>query len=249
MFSFFQNWMRCIVFLCFSASLSAQTLSFTDPISSFNKYSEFGIAVNATRVNTNYTEFQTEKNQYSFLKNNYLRTVDFTFSRGYILKGKNNQLYTVKSGLNLLSRKADLIDTIGDRFRLSTYYFEVPIQIGFRTPLKYNTLKNNFYRAIEGNIGLYLATPFFKTQKLDHPDNLDSKFSSFRDNYFRFGFKGEMMLTALNSLGKGHKIGLRYSQDFTTILKQYNTEYELYPFYINVGVFYVFANKYVVNKK
>ena len=63
---------------------------------------------------------------------------------------------------------------------------QIPIQFGFRSPLKYNTVKNNLYRAFEFNAGVYAAMPTM--QKLDSPDNLDASSQVLPLNYFKFGF-------------------------------------------------------------
>lgn len=54
----------------------------------------------------------------------------------------------------------------------------------------------------------------------------------------------DIAFTAFNDEGHGHKFGLRFSGDFTSITKFYDTENELYPYYINIGVFYNISNDY-----
>lgn len=224
-------------------SLTAQENVQTDPILNFKNFYEIGISANATRVNTNHTVFNTSDGQYHFQKNNYLPTIDASFNYGWLFKDKeNNFIWTLKTGVNLLSRNANLTDSVGTSLRLNTGYLQIPLQFGFRSPLKYNTVKNNFYRAIEVNAGVYAATPI--TQKLDNPDNIDAVGKNLPTNYFKFGLIGEVVFTALDSKGHGHKFGIRASNDFPTLLKVKDTPSELYPYYYTIGVFYNLTNIY-----
>ena len=215
----------------------------TDPIRNFKNFYEIGISMNGTRVNTNHTQFNTSNGTFDFRKNNYLPTLDASFNYGWLLKDKEGKsIWTLKTGVNVLSRNANLVDSIGNDLRLSTIYMQIPVQFGFRIPLKYNTVKNNFFRAIEVNAGVYVASPVY--QKLDHPDNLDSDGEALGFNYYRFGFIGEVVFTTLDSKGHGHKFGIRVSNDFTSIAKVNETDTELYPYYYTIGIFYNFMNRY-----
>jgi hypothetical protein len=215
----------------------------TDPLLNFENFYEIGFSANGTRVNTNHTVFKTSDGQYNFQKNNYLPTIDASFNYGWLFKDKtNSSIWTLKTGVNLLSRNANLFDSLGSHLRLNTGYLQIPIQFGFRSPIKYNTVKNNLYRAFEFNAGVYAATPIM--QKLNSPDNLDADSQTLPTNYFKFGFMGEILFTALDSKGHGHKFGIRVSNDFPTILKIKETPNELYPYYNTIGLFYNISNRY-----
>jgi hypothetical protein len=222
---------------------TAQENLLSDPLLNFKNFYEIGISVNATRVNTNHTAFNTSNGEYNFLKNNYLITSDASFNYGWLFQEKESKLIsTLKTGVNILSRNADLTDSTGTNLRLGTVYLQIPVQFGFRSPLKYNTVKNNLYRALECNAGFYTATPIM--QKLDHSDNLDARGKSLPTNYFKFGFIGEIVFTALDNKGNGHKFGLRVSTDYTTILKIKDTPNQLYPYHYSIGLFYNILNRY-----
>jgi len=224
-------------------SVKGQETITKDPLLQFKKFSEIGIAVNATRVNTNYTEFKTDNGNYSFEKTKYLPTIDACFNYGWLLKDKEeNSIMTIKTGLNLISRNADLKDSLMNNLRFSSGYIQIPIQFGFRTPLKYNTVKNNLFRAFEFNAGLYGAIPIL--EKLDARDNIDASGTSLFGNYVRFGFLGEIVFSALNEKGQGHKFGIRASRDFNSILKIKDTKSDLYPYYYTIGLFYNITNTY-----
>jgi hypothetical protein len=226
-----------------SFNVKAQESLTTDPLLNFKNFYEIGISANGTRVNTNHTVFNTLNGKYSFQKNNYLPTIDASFNYGWLFKDKeSSRILTFKTGVNLLSRNANLTDSIGSNLRLTTGYLQIPFQFGYRGPIKYNTVKNNLYRAFEFNAGVYAATPIM--QKLDNPDNLNAGGEALPSNYFKFGFIGEVIFTALDSRGHGHKFGVRVSNDFTTIAKIKETPNELYPYYYTIGLFYNISNRY-----
>lgn len=224
-------------------NVTAQENLTADPLMNFKNFYEIGLSANGTRVNTNHTVFNTSNGQYNFNKNNYLPTIDASINYGWLFKNKESSgIWTLKTGINILSRNANLTDGLGSNQRLNTGYLQIPIQFGFRSPLKYNTVKNNLYRAFEFNAGVYAATPVM--QKLDNPVNLDASGEALPINYFKFGFIGEIVFTALDSKGHGHKFGLRVSSDFPTILKIKETPNELYPYYYTIGLFYNLTNRY-----
>lgn len=230
------------------AQLTAQDNVSTDPLLQYRNFYEIGISINGTRVNTDYTQFNTSTGVYNFNKNKYLPAIEATFNYGWLFsEKKGNTIWTIKTGGNLLSRAANLVDSAGHDLRLSTGYLQVPVQFGFHKPLKYNTVRNNLFRAIELNAGVYSATPFI--QKLDYSDNLDSDGKALAFNYFRFGLLGEIIISALNQQGYGHKFGIRASYDFPYILKIKETENELYPYYLTIGFFYNLANKCIKGRR
>ncbi len=214
-----------------------------DPLLSFKSFYEVGLSVNGTRVNTNHTVFNTSNGQFNFKKNNFLLNIDGSINFGWLFKGKeSSEIWTLKTGINILSRNANLTDSHGTNLRLSTGYLQIPVQFGFRSPLKYNTIKNNLFRASEFNAGVYAAAP--TVQKLDNPDNLDAGAEALVANYFKFGMIAEIVFTALDNRGHGHKFGIRVSNDFATIAKIKETPNELYPYYYTLGIFYNVVNSY-----
>lgn len=224
-------------------TLNAQENMPADPLLKFKNFYEIGLGLNASRVNTNHTEFNTSNGQYNFQKNSYLPNLDASLNYGWLLHQQDGSItWTLKTGLNVLSRNANLTNSYGANLRLYTGYMQIPIQIGFRSPLKYNTFKNNLYRAFEFNTGVYAALP--SLQKLDDPNNVDTKAKTIPPNYLKFGLIGEVLFTAFDSKGHGHKFGIRVSSDFTAIAKFADTPNELYPYYYSIGIFYNIMNKY-----
>jgi len=224
-------------------SVKGQETITKDPLLQFKKFYEIGFAVNATRVNTKYTEFKTDNGNFSFVKNKYLPNFDGYLNCGWLLKNKGgNPIMTIKTGLNFINRNADLKDSLMNNLRFYSGYIQIPIQYGFRFPMQYNTVKYNLFRAIEFNVGLYGSIPIF--EKLDSKDNIDAAGTNLFGNYVRFGITGELVFTALNEKGHGHKFGIKVSKDFTTILKLKDSKFDLYPFYYTIGLFYNLTNIY-----
>ncbi|MCC6384090.1 MAG: hypothetical protein LC117_05185 [Bacteroidia bacterium] len=223
--------------------LKGQPVPQEDPLAGFKNFFEIGISVSAVRINTEFTRFQTLKGDFEFRKNHYQPSIDADFSFGWLINDKSAPvIWRVNTGVNLLNRNAELTDGTGRDLLLSTGYLQVPLQVGLRSPLKFNTIRNYLFRAFEFSAGLYAATPFM--QKLDLKDNLDSKADFLGFNYFKFGLIGEVAFTAFSSSGNGHKAGLRVSLDFATMAKLSETEYQLYPYYYSAGLFYILINEY-----
>ena len=239
------------LYVCFFMLLSLTGLAqdtIQDPLRNFNGFVENTLAINATRVNTNHTEFNTSDGVYSFKKNNYLPTIEARVNFGWLFqKEEKDDIYSLKTGLNFYNQRANLNDPDGMELQLNTYYISIPIQFGVRDPLPFNTVKNNFFRAFEYSIGGYISSPI--SQKLDHPDNLDASGERTWFNYLRFGFIGEIAFSSLTEKGKGHRFGLRSTTDFSSITKIRDTNNELYPYYINFGVFYNISNYYDKREK
>lgn len=233
----------CSIALCFTkGSCDAQQRA-VDPLSSFKKFYEFGIGFSQTRVNTNFTEFTSNQEAYTFRKNSYASGIEAGFNFGWLIKEKNNvSIWNVKSGLHVQTRSAELSNQDGTALRLSTAYLQVPLIFGFQSPLKNNAIASKHFKAFEFSGGLYAASPLI--QKLDKIENIDSPGKRVAFNYVRFGYVGEIAFTAFNNKGEGHKFGIRASSDFTTRISFRETNSPLYPYYINVGLFYMLSNRY-----
>jgi hypothetical protein len=226
-----------------STSTSNAQDTIQDPLRKFDMFFENSLSINATRINTNHTEFSTSNGDYTFKKNDYRPTFDFNVNFGWLLNKKDiHGISSIKTGYNFTTRSADLLDPDGNELRLTTNYLMIPVQYSIRQPIKFNTVKNNLYRAIEYSAGFYVSSPFY--QKLDHKNNIDSEGKYTWFNYLKFGFVAEVAYTAFNEDGNGHKFGIRCSRDFTSITKFSDTENELYPYYLNIGVFYNISNDY-----
>lgn len=230
------------IFAIATTSIKGQDTITKDPLLQFKNFYEISIAVNGTRVNTNNTSFTTKNGTYNFEKGNYIPTIDGIINYGWLFKFNDNEIYTLKTGLNFNSRGAKLTDSLGANLMYTEGFIQVPLQLGFRIPKRFNTIKNNLYRAFDFNIGVYGAIPYM--EKLDQKNNLDADGISSFGNYCRFGFIGEISYSALNEKGYGYKFGIRASIDFNNIAKFKETKYELYPYYNTIGIFYNILNKY-----
>ena len=214
-----------------------------DPLLKFKNFLEIGLSATAVRVNTNQVNFTTSAGTYTFKKNDYLPTLDGSINYGWLFKEKNSSaIWTLKTGLNMITRAANLSDSLGNNLRFTTGYLQVPLQFGLRVPLNSNSMKNNVFRAIDYNFGFYASVPIM--QKLDHPDNLDAPAAKMKGYYVRFGVIGEIAFSALDSRGHGHKFGVKTTADLSSFIKFNKTTYELFPVYSSIGIFYNIMNQY-----
>ncbi len=234
--------LTAIILLIGMTTLKGQDSLTSDPLLQFKNFIEIGVSLNATRVNTEFTTFGTKKGIYNFEKGKYLPSFDGILNYGWFFKDKDNEILTLKTGINITSKVANLIDSVGTDLKYSESFIQIPLQIGLRQPKKFNTVKNNLFHAIEFNVGLYVAIPIM--EKLDLKNNIDQQGSTSFGNYFRFGFIGEFLFSQLNKKGYGNKFGLRVAVDINSIAKFKETKYQLYPYYNSVGVFYVIVNRH-----
>ncbi|MDD3723640.1 MAG: hypothetical protein PHW92_14355 [Lutibacter sp.] len=221
-------------------SIKGQDTIVKDPLLQFKNFYEFSISVNGTRVNTNHIYFNTNNETYNFDKGNYIPTLDGLINYGWIFKDNKDGIMTLKTGINLTSRGGNVVNRIGEEMKYQEGFIQIPVIFGIRMAKNFNTVKNNLFRATEYNFGLYTSLPYY--EKLDYKNNLDSDGTLSFGNYLRFGGTAEIVFSALNNKGHGHKFGIRASIDFNTIIKFKNTKYELYPYYNTIGLFYNILN-------
>jgi hypothetical protein len=231
-----------VIFTIGMTSLKGQETIINDPLLQFTNFYEIGLSINSTRVNTKFTNFETLNGKYNFEKGNYIPTLDGLINYGWIIKAKNDGIMTLKTGINLTSRGGNVVDSIGESLRYSEGFIQIPVIFGIRVAKNFNTVKNNLFRATEYNFGFYTSVPYY--EKLDYKNNLDSDGTSSIGNYLRFGAIAEIVFSALNNKGYGHKFGIRASIDFNTIVKFKDTKYELFPYYNTIGIFYNIMNEH-----
>ena len=233
-----------IVFLSFENKTLSQNTITDDPLKKFKHFYEMSIGVGANRANTENVSFTTPNGTYNFYKNDYLPSFEGTFNIGWLFNDlETKSIYSIKTGINIYSRSANLVDPNNETLRLQTGYLQIPVQVGIRLPMNHHTIKNNYFKAFEINTGVYAAIPI--SEKLDYTNNVDSRADSNTfANYVRFGTISEINFSSLNEKGNGDKFGLRFSTDFMGIWKLKETKYGLYPSYINISFFYNINNRY-----
>jgi hypothetical protein len=216
-----KNWFVVSFIVLLTGSAMSQNTMTEDPLLKFHHFYEIGLGFTESRVNTNEVSFDTPNGHYDFVKNNNLPNLDASFNFGWLFKNKkDNEIWLLKTGVNILTRNADVYDSGMNR---------LPI-------------KNNFYRAFDFNVGLYASVPL--AERLDIADNVDARGESVFGNYVKFGTLAEVAFSSLNDKGHGHKFGLRASTDFSGVMKLKDTKTGLYPTYITLGLFYNLSNRY-----
>src|SRR5690554_1259648 len=233
----------CLVFLLTISQLFAQEDNLVDPIAKYKSFYELGGSIGLTRVNTEHTHFNTAKGDYEFRKNNYLPSSTGSINFGWLFNSEeSNTIFAIKTGINISTKSASLLDSDGNKLQLTTSYLQLPFLVGFREPIRYSKNENRFFHALEYHIGVYAATPFF--QKLDNRNNVDASGKGLAANNLRFGIMAEVAFTAFDNKGHGHKFGFRMMHDFAKLHKFKKTPSQLYPYYGSLGLFYNIYNDY-----
>ncbi len=146
-------------------------------------------------------------------------------------------IFNFKTGLLLNSNYTDLTDTNGTQFQFSEINLSLPLMIGTRIPVNYNSLTDKFYKAVDLNIGGYISLPMFPN--LYQINTEYSPTEEFMSDYIKYGLIAEIIYTATNKEGKGHRFGLRTLFDFRTVTKLKDEIYGITPAYSTLSIFYV----------
>ncbi len=226
--------------------LAQDSLRTLDPVLKFKHFMEEGLSVNYCRVNT--TQINYHNGLYTFEQGkSSWQSSDIAINFGWIKKTSDNKtLVLFKTGINMVNRAADLKDSTGKQLNYSLGSIQIPVMMGFRLPLRYNTIKNGFFRAIEWCYGPYIG--FSVWEKLDSRNNYDSRGNFVLGNYIRMGLVSTLCFTSLNEKGRGHKIGLRANVDFTSLLNNSENHNAIHPAFLTAGIYYNLFNKFVCVK-
>lgn len=146
-------------------------------------------------------------------------------------------IFNFKTGLLLNSNYADLTDSIGAQYQFSETNLSLPIMIGTRIPVNYNTSTDKFYKAVNLNIGGYISLPMFPNLHQKGEAYIPSE--EFMSDYIKYGMIAEIIYTATNKEGKGHRFGLRTIFDFRSVTKLKDEIYGITPAYTTLSLFYV----------
>lgn len=209
------------------ASYSQDTL--IDPYSNNRMFLTIDLGVSSNIANDKNTQFGeyylTEKNQYTALNFGILYTKPNLF---------NTPDFLFKTGLLLTNNNTKLTDSIGTDLTFSELNFAIPVMIGVRTAINYNRQQDRFYKAVNMNIGGYVSFP---TLQYLSNDKYDKTFG----NYLKFGLIAEIVFTAVNKHGYGHRLGIRVISDFENILEFNKSENEITPTFVTTSLFYVIS--------
>lgn len=146
-------------------------------------------------------------------------------------------IFNFKTGLLLNSNYTDLTDSIGAQYQFSETNLSLPIMIGTRIPVNYNTSTDKFYKAVDLNIGGYISLPMFPNLYQKGEAYIPSE--EFMSDYLKYGMIAEIIYTATNKEGKGHRFGLRTIIDFRSVTKLKDKIYGITPAYTTLSLFYV----------
>lgn len=146
-------------------------------------------------------------------------------------------IFNFKVGLLFNSNYSNLTDSLGAQYQFSEMNLSLPIMIGTRIPVNYNTLQDKFYKAVDVNIGGYVSLPMFPN--LYQKGEVYTPSEKYLSGYIKYGIITEVVYTATNKDGKGHRFGLRTYFDFRSVTKLKDKVYEITPAYTTLSFFYV----------
>lgn len=233
--------LRCILLLsfapCFGLSQQAKN---GDPLNNMISFFEFGVLSHITEPRLAFEINSLDDDRFRLAQSPFVPNFDFFVNVGVFGQNGFDEFMSLlfKSGVFYQNRQAFLIDSNAVNFQLRERYLTIPLSLGVRMPQAYRTVKNEQFRANELFFGLNIGFPIKNviTEK-DAPFALES---SLEKQYSRIGFHLELAHTSYNTLGKGHRLGLRYQ--FDTVMSSLNSVSMSMVNYHSIGVFYNLIN-------
>lgn len=225
----------------FSSTIWAQD-SLVDPMVNIKSYTTFDFGFYAQSPNTDNVQF----GDYTLPQGIYKPTIHSAiFWHRTLLLEENEPLFKLKTGLLFNSYYTNLTDNNGANYYFSEADISLAFLVGTHLPIKYNSVKDKFFKAIDMNFGMYMGTPFIEHFTLE-----ENKYSEegqyWGFNYMKFGLIAEIEYSAITKNGYGHRIGLRTMVDLNSIWKFKNSESGIYPSFTSIGIFYNFWTMEVV---
>jgi len=223
-----------LMFLSLSYILKAQD-TLVDPFLTVKSFTTLEVGVTTTSANSN----NDELGDYNLVKGKNYPTINggLFYTKTNLLKDQKI-IMNVKTGLFLNNNYTDVTDSLGKAFTFSELNLTIPVMIGIRLPINYNRPQDRFYKAVNLNFGGYVSLPLLPTLNERGENTVETE--EFTSDYIKFGFIAEIVFTALNKEGKGHRIGLRTIADLGSVITFSEEKYGIQPTYISVGIFYNF---------
>jgi len=107
--------------------IKGQEIITKDPLLQFKNFQEIVISVNGIRVNTNFTAFKTKNGIYKFEKGEYRPSCDFFINYVWLIKDKHNNIRALKTGVGFVTKRANLVDSIGTDLIYSEELIQIPL--------------------------------------------------------------------------------------------------------------------------
>ena len=224
-----------LLILGFSYLTYSQDTLHQDPYLNIKSFTTFEVGMAST-----YADSRNDKlGDYDLVKGKNYPTINlgFFYTKTNILKDPTF-IMNIKTGLFLNNNYTDVTDSLGKALTFSELNLTLPIMISIRLPVNYNRPQDRFYKAVNLNIGGYISLPMLPT--LNESGETVVEAEEFMSDYIKFGLIAEIVFTALNKQGKGHRIGIRTIADIGNATFN-EKKYGIQPTYVTVGIFYNFV--------
>lgn len=227
---------KLITMLVLSLSLVAYSQdTIQDPYLNIKSFTTFEVGMATT-----YADSRNDKlGNYDLVKGKNYPTINlgFFYTKTNLLKDPTF-IMNIKTGLFLNNNYTDITDSLGKALTFSEMNLTLPVMIGIRLPVNYNRPQDRFYKAVNLNIGGYVSLPMLPTLNERGVNIVEAE--EFMSDYIKFGLISEIVFTALNKEGKGHRIGIRTIADLGSAITFSEEKYGIHPTYVSVGLFYNF---------
>jgi len=221
-----------VIFILLSSISWAQD-TLVDPLSNIKSFSTFEMGLYSHTTNINNVDFGS----YTLPQGIYSPTIHSALFWHRVIMNQNIPEFKIKTGLLFNSNYTNLTDLQGKSYYFSQSEMALSFLFGSHIPIRYNTVNDKFYKAVDFSIGLYMGTPWFE-YFVPEEDKYNKKGEYFNFNYVKFGIIADIELSMINKNGYGHRIGLRTMVDFNSIWKFKNSENGVYPCYTSFGIYY-----------
>ena len=223
-----------LTFSLFSILVFSQD-TLTDSLNNIKSFSTLDMGIYLQNAKYNHVQF----GDYTLDEGVYSPTIHSALFWNSVVAMKDQPLFLTKAGLLFNSYSTNLSDKQGNNYYLSQAELALSFMIGTHLPVKYNDIRDKFFKSVNLNLGLYMGTPWYE-YFAHSEDKYKGQSQYFKFDYMKFGVVADIEYSMINESGYGHRIGLRTMIDFNSIWKFKNNETGIYPCFASVGVYYNF---------
>ncbi len=161
----------------------------------------------------------------------YFYNISFIITKLYV---KNKTSINLKNCLLFSQNYVDLKDTLSIEYRLYEDRVTYLLLLGIREPVKYNYSEDKYFKAVDFYVGSYFTTPGY--HYLERKDNLNK--TKTLTNYAKVGLSFELIFSALNKEGYGHRFGIRIMNDSPSTILFKKQPAEIRPSFNTISFLY-----------
>jgi hypothetical protein len=222
-------------FACLNAQEKPQ-----DPMSLVDSFTSYDFGLSTFRVNTKYNRFGDYNLNKGEFRYSIQSAIMFNFNRLYESERFNLHF---KSGLIFSPMYTNLTDSANQSLQYSEFFYGLPLMLGTRFPVRYNRSDAYFFKAVDFNVGIVIGLSTM--QSLYPKGDLDLGYTYLMGDYMKMSLVWELIFSAVNNEGYGHRMGVRSMLDIPNMLKlKKEAQFGIYPVYMSLGIFYtIFTDK------